>query len=123
MTQTTVTYKDPQTIIPPRPQMMSLLPEPLLEKSPIPLNRTYYDTTPQNLLQNLNQIVGAPKERDVNSSQNSFLVSNVNKYSKLERIPRIITKFIYENFYFLRWFLIIGAVLIGLLILPATIAL
>jgi hypothetical protein len=76
------------------------------------------------IFKTLNDLVGRPASRDVNSSQRSFLISDLKRYSKLERIPRIITKFIQENWIWLRLLLIGGAVVLGVLVIgPAILAL
>lgn len=67
----------------------------------------------------------APSSRERKSSNRSWLVSNPReRYSRLERVPRIIHQFVTQNWYYLRFILIGVAVVLGVFVLlPAFIAL
>jgi len=94
---------------------------------PLSLTKTLPIPTPsltQGFLQSLDNLVGRPKSRDVNSSQRSFLLQGSDrlKQPRPERYVRLLTKFLHENWYIIRIFLIAIGVIIGVLIFPPLIA-
>lgn len=63
-----------------------------------------------------------PSSRELVDSNRSFLLSNPSRYALLERIPRIITTFVTQNWYFLRFFILGLAAIIALAVFPGLIA-
>lgn len=89
-----------------------------------PMSPTATPSLTQGLLQSLDDIIGRPASRDVNSSQRSFLLqgSDRQKQPRPERYARLLTKFIHENWYWIRIGLIAVGVIIAVLIFPPLLA-
>ena len=88
-----------------------------------PEHRTRPSAAAPSLAGILDEVMtAAPPSRELTDSQRSFLVSNPEKYSRMERMVRLIHMFITQNWYWLRFLLIGTGVVLALLLLAPLIA-